>query len=112
MQYSPSVRTIRVMCAGAISYHFILKALQTGADGVFVAGCRLGECHYQYGNVMAKKRLTVLQRLLEFSGMDPERIRMRWVSSAEASEFIREITEFVEEIKKIGPNPLKKGIAP
>jgi F420-non-reducing hydrogenase iron-sulfur subunit len=56
---------------------------------------------------MAKKRLTVLQRLLEFSGMDPERLRMRWVSSAEASEFVHEVSQFVEDIKKLGPNPLK-----
>jgi F420-non-reducing hydrogenase iron-sulfur subunit len=57
---------------------------------------------------MAKKRLAVLQRLLEFSGMNPERLRMRWVSSAEAVEFVHEVSEFVEEIKKIGPNPLKE----
>jgi F420-non-reducing hydrogenase iron-sulfur subunit len=56
---------------------------------------------------MAKKRLTVLQRLLEFSGMDPERLRMRWVSSAEASEFVHEVSQFVEDVKKLAPNPLK-----
>jgi F420-non-reducing hydrogenase iron-sulfur subunit len=56
---------------------------------------------------MAKKRLTILQRLLEFSGMNPQRIRLRWVSSAEAIEFVHEISEFVEEIKRLGPNPLK-----
>jgi F420-non-reducing hydrogenase iron-sulfur subunit len=56
---------------------------------------------------MAKKRLTLLQKLLEFSGIHPERLRMRWVSSAEAAEFVHEISEFVEEIQKIGPNPLK-----
>jgi len=56
---------------------------------------------------MAKKRLTLLQKLLEFSGMHPDRLRMRWVSSAEAVEFVHEITEFVEDIKKIGSNPLK-----
>jgi F420-non-reducing hydrogenase iron-sulfur subunit len=60
---------------------------------------------------MAKKRLTVLQRLLEFSGISPERLRMRWVSSAEAVEFVHEISEFVEEIKKLGPNLLKKEAA-
>ena len=57
---------------------------------------------------MAKKRLTVLQKLLDFSGIHPERLRMRWVSSAEAVEFVHEISEFVEEIKKLGPNPLKE----
>jgi F420-non-reducing hydrogenase iron-sulfur subunit len=56
---------------------------------------------------MAKKRMTLLQKLLEFSGIRPERLRMRWVSSAEAAEFVHEISEFVEEIQKIGPNPLK-----
>jgi F420-non-reducing hydrogenase iron-sulfur subunit len=57
---------------------------------------------------MAKKRMTVLQRLLEFSGVDPERLRMRWVSSAEASEFVHEVSQFVDDIKKIGPNPLRR----
>jgi F420-non-reducing hydrogenase iron-sulfur subunit len=56
---------------------------------------------------MAKKRMTLLQKLLEFSGIHPDRLRMRWVSSAEAAEFVHEISEFVEEIQKIGPNPLK-----
>ena len=56
---------------------------------------------------MAKKRMTLLQRLLEFSGMDPERLRVRWVSSAEASEFVHEVSQFVEDIKKLGSNPLK-----
>jgi F420-non-reducing hydrogenase iron-sulfur subunit len=56
---------------------------------------------------MAKKRLTLLQKLLEFSGIHPDRLRMRWVSSAEALEFVHEISEFVEEIRKMGPNPLK-----
>ncbi len=60
---------------------------------------------------MAKKRLTVLQKLLEFSGIHPERLRMRWVSSAEAAEFVHEITEFVETIQKLGPNPIKERIA-
>ena len=57
---------------------------------------------------MAKKRLAVLQKLLEFSGINPERLRMRWVSSAEAVEFVHEISEFAEEIKKLGTNPLKE----
>jgi F420-non-reducing hydrogenase iron-sulfur subunit len=57
---------------------------------------------------MAKKRMTFLQKLLEFSGIHPERIRMRWVSSAEAVEFVHEISEFVEDVKKLGPNPLKE----
>ncbi len=60
---------------------------------------------------MAKKRLTILQKLLEFSGIHPERLRMRWVSSAEAAEFVHEITEFVETIRKLGPNPLKERVA-
>jgi F420-non-reducing hydrogenase iron-sulfur subunit len=56
---------------------------------------------------MARKRLTLLQKLLEFSGIHPDRLRMRWVSSAEAVEFVHEISEFVQEIKKLGSNPLK-----
>jgi F420-non-reducing hydrogenase iron-sulfur subunit len=95
------------MCTGTVSPHYVLKALQAGADGIFVAGCRLGECHYQSGNDMASKRMTFLKKLLEFSGIHPERLRTRWVSSAEAVEFVHEISEFVEDIKKLGPNPLR-----
>jgi F420-non-reducing hydrogenase iron-sulfur subunit len=56
---------------------------------------------------MANKRMTFLQKLMEFSGMNPERLRLRWVTSAEASEFVHEISQFVEDIREIGPNPLK-----
>lgn len=66
----------------------------------------MGECHYQSGNVMANKRMTLLQKLLEFSGLHADRLRVRWVSSAEAAEYVREVSGFVEDIKKLGPNPL------
>jgi len=71
-----------------------------------VGGCRLGECHYQAGNLMANKRVKFLQKLLEFSGIRPERLRARWISSAEAAELVHEISQFVEDIQRLGPNPL------
>lgn len=95
------------MCTGSISPHWLLRALQAGADGVFVGGCRLGECHYQVGNLMAERRVRFLQRLLEAMGIQAERLRARWVSSAEAAELAHELAQFAEEVGRLGPNPLR-----
>jgi F420-non-reducing hydrogenase iron-sulfur subunit len=68
----------------------------------------LGECNYLYGNYSAEKRVAVLSQMLDFCGVEQERLRARWVSSAEAPEFVEEINEFIDALKKIGPSPLKK----
>jgi len=92
-----------------VSPHYILRAFQDGIDGVFVGGCRFGDCHYLYGNYSANRRVQFLRHFLAFVGIEEERLRARWVSSAEASEFTMEIKDFVEVLKKLGPSPLKKG---
>ena len=96
------------MCSGSVSPHHILRAFQEGVDGVYVGGCHLGECHYLYGNYATKKRIDFLRELLGFIGIDSDRLRCRWTSSAEAPEFVHEIIDFIDSLKAKGPSPLRK----
>lgn len=106
-QYPPNIRMIRVMCSGTIEPLYVVKAFKEGADGVFIGGCHPGDCHYQNGNYKTQRRIVLLKRAISEIGLDPRRIRLEWVSAAEGQRFARVITEFTEEIRKLGPNPLK-----
>ena len=106
-QYPANVFPIRVMCSGTVSPMHILKAFQTGADGVLVTGCHIGDCHYLKGNYMTAKRIPVVKELLSFIGISPERLRLEWVSASEGDKFAQVVTEFSEQIKNLGPSPLK-----
>lgn len=108
LQYPPNVRIIRVLCSGRIEPDFVLRALELGADGVLVAGCHPGDCHYISGNLKAEKRFSMLTKLLEVLGIDAHRARLEWISASEGPKFANTITEFVEEIKKLGPNEFRK----
>ena len=108
MKYPPNVLPIRVMCSGRVDTLFVLEALRKGADGVLVAGCHLGDCHYQTGNYKMRRRVILLKKMVEQFAIDPRRIRFEFVSASEGQKFAAVVTEFVDEIKKIGPNPLKK----
>jgi F420-non-reducing hydrogenase iron-sulfur subunit len=107
MQYPPSTRTVRVMCTGTISPHHILKAFQKGADGVIVAGCHIGDCHYLKGNYMTIKRVAILQELLKFTGLQEERLFLNWVSAAEGVRFAEMVRTFTNKIKELGPSHLR-----
>jgi F420-non-reducing hydrogenase iron-sulfur subunit len=101
--YPPTVKVIRVMCTGRVNPLFVAQVLRKGADGVLISGCHPGECHYMKGNFLARRRFLVMKNLLEFIGIDPQRIRMSWVSASEGKKFADVITEVTEEIKKLGP---------
>ena len=110
IQYPPNVRIIRVMCSGRIDPVFVLKALKDGADGVLVAGCHLpSDCHYLSGNFKAQRRMFLTKNVLEQFGIEPERLRMEWISASEGDRFATVMKEMVEEIRKLGPSPLKNG---
>lgn len=110
IQYPPNIRIIRVMCSGRIDPAFILEALKDGADGVLVAGCHLpSDCHYISGNFKALRRIKLLRKVLEQFGIEPERVRLEWISASEGDKFASVVQNMVGEIKKLGPNPLKNG---
>jgi F420-non-reducing hydrogenase iron-sulfur subunit len=108
MQYPPNVRIIRVMCSGRIDPVFVLEAFKDGADGVLVAGCHLpSDCHYLTGNFKAQRRIFLLKRVLEQFGIESERLKLEWVSASEGDRFASVIREMVDQVKKLGPSPLK-----
>jgi F420-non-reducing hydrogenase iron-sulfur subunit len=107
MKYPPNMRVIRVMCSGRVDPNFILEALAHGADGVLVLGCHPGDCHYAEGNYKCRKRLPITKRLVEGMGIEPQRVRLEWVSASEASRFSEVVTEFTEQIRVLGPLKLE-----
>jgi len=111
IQYPPNIRIVRVMCSGRVDMSFILEALKDGADGVLVAGCHLpSDCHYISGNFKALRRIKLLKKVLEQFGIEPERVRLEWISASEGDKFAAVVKDMVEQLKKLGPNPLKGGI--
>jgi len=106
LKYAPNVLPIRVMCSGRISPHFVIKAFQEGADGVLITGCHIGDCHYLKGNFLAKKRVAMMQELLKFTGISPDRLRIEWVAGSEGPKWARLVDEFTETIRGLGPSPL------
>jgi F420-non-reducing hydrogenase iron-sulfur subunit len=103
LKSAPNVRIVRVMCSGRVDTQFILRAFQLGADGVLVAGCHPGDCHYQEGNFKALRRVLLLKRVLRGFGVDERRLRIEWISASEAEKFARVSTEFTEEVRALGP---------
>lgn len=108
MKYPSNIKSIRVMCSGRVDPVFVLEALKKGMDGVLIAGCHPGDCHYQSGNYKTNRRVKLLKKLLQDLGIEPERVRFEYISASEGQKFANVVTELVDEIKKLGPNPLKK----
>jgi len=110
-QYPPYIRIIRVMCAGRVDLEFVLRAFLRGADGVFIGGCWPGECHYvTEGNLHALNMVHLCRRLLEYSGVNPERLRLEWVSASEGIRFAEVVTDFSTKVKGLGPLGRGEGI--
>jgi len=107
-QYPPNVRIIRVMCSGRVDPVIILDTFLYGADGVFIGGCHPGDCHYLQGNYYAEKKIEMARRLLKEAGVDPERLRLEWVSASEGKRFANIMKEFTDEIKELGPVKFEK----
>ncbi|GAB6163049.1 hydrogenase iron-sulfur subunit [Desulfothermus naphthae] len=116
MEYPANIRIIRVPCSGSMGPKFILQAFRQGVDGVWVSGCHPGDCHYISGNLYARRRFAVLKNLLEYIGIEPERLHFTWISSAEAGKFQEKAKQIVETVKKVGPamkkNKLIKNLSP
>ncbi|AEH45920.1 methyl-viologen-reducing hydrogenase delta subunit [Thermodesulfatator indicus DSM 15286] len=102
--YPPSLRIIRVPCSSRVTPAMILSALKSGADGVLVSGCHPGDCHYLTGNLFARRRFFMLRKLLEFVGIEPERVEFVWVSASEGNVFAELVKEMTESLRRLGPN--------
>lgn len=107
MQYPSTLRIIRVMCTGRLSPAYILKAFADGADGVLVAGCHPGDCHYVTGNYKAERRINLIMEILEDIGIEKERLVLKWISASEGGRFADTVKELTETIKRLGPSPLR-----
>ena len=101
--YPPNIRIIRVPCSGRVDPLFVLKAFQEGADGVLVAGCHPGDCHYADGNYHARRRYALMHRFLDFMGIDVGRLRIDWVSASEGKRFAQVVAELTDRVRQLGP---------
>jgi len=109
MKYPPNVRVIRVMCSGRIGARLILQVFTAGADGVLICGCHPEDCHYQQGNLNARRRITGLSPFLDAVGIGKDRLRLEWLRVSEEPEITETIRSFTQAIKECGPNPMVKG---
>ncbi|MDR2967711.1 MAG: hydrogenase iron-sulfur subunit [Methanobacteriaceae archaeon] len=110
MQYPPNARIIRVMCSGRINISMILKAFKEGADGVFVGGCHMGDCHYASGNYKWRRRAKMVGDIIEEFGIEKDRFIFEWISASEGEKFQTTMTNFEKTITGLGP--LKRGFKP
>jgi F420-non-reducing hydrogenase iron-sulfur subunit len=103
LHYAPNMRPIRVMCSGRVEPDMILKALREGADGVLIAGCHPGECQYNEGNLIAKRRFMLLKNLLSQFGVEEERVQLVWVSASEGNLLAEAVDRMTESLRNTGP---------
>lgn len=103
ISYPPNIRIIRVPCSGRVDPLFIVKSFQQGADGVLIAGCHPGDCHYVEGNYHTRRRFTLLRPFLDYLGIEAERLRVEWVSASEGKRFSEVVTSFIKQLTDLGP---------
>ena len=103
IKYAPNMRAIRVMCSGRVDPQFVLKALLEGADGVMIAGCHPGECHYVEGNIKALRRYILLKRMLKQWGIEEERVQLVWASASEGNLLAEAVDRMTEQVRALGP---------
>jgi F420-non-reducing hydrogenase iron-sulfur subunit len=106
--YPPNVHILRVPCSGKVDAIHIMKAFQKGADGVYVAGCLEGDCHFKDGNFKAARRVAYVKRLLDEIGLGGERLEMMTMSAGMGERFAITASEFTEKIRRLGPSPVKE----
>jgi len=108
MKYPPNVRVVRVMCSGRVDPSFVLKAFAEGADGVLIAGCHPGDCHYINGNIKTMRRYPLLKKMLSQFGIEDERVRLEWVSASEGDRFAQIVKEMTEKVRALGPSQFSR----
>jgi F420-non-reducing hydrogenase iron-sulfur subunit len=108
LQYPTGIRLIRLMCSGMFSPTFALRAFEQGADGVLLAGCHLGDCHYYEGNYKALKAVEKTERILKLLGVEEGRFRREWIAASEGQLFAEVMADFTERLRQLGPNPFAR----
>lgn len=103
LHYAPNMRPIRVMCSGRVDPQFVIKVLREGADGVMIAGCHPGECHYVEGNIKAMRRYYLLKRTLRQLGIEEERVQLVWASASEGTVLAAAVNRMAEQLRALGP---------
>jgi F420-non-reducing hydrogenase iron-sulfur subunit len=107
LRYPPNVKIVRVPCSGRVDAMYVMKALENGADGVYVAGCLEGDCHFKNGNIKAAQRVAYLKKLLDEIGIGGERVEMVSMSAGMVERFAQIAAEFTERVRKLGPSPVR-----
>ena len=108
LQYPANVRVLRFPCTGKIEQNDIMTAFEGGIDGVIVAGCLEGGCHFVEGNLRAKRRVERTQQIMREIGLEPERLEMFFLSSAEGGRFAEIVREMFDRLTELGPSPLRR----
>ena len=108
LQYPSTLRAVRVMCSGRVDPTFVVKAFADGADGVLIAGCHPGDCHYNEGNYRTMRRYPLLLNLLDQFGIERDRVRLEWISASEGEKFAQVVDEMTKRLKELGPSNLKE----
>ncbi|MBE9512197.1 MAG: hydrogenase iron-sulfur subunit [Bacteroidetes bacterium] len=108
MKYASNIRVVRVMCSGRVDPTFVLKSFREGADGVLICGCHPGDCHYHEGNYKCLRRYHFLKKYIAQMGLNPDRLKLAWISASEGKEFAQLADEMTETIKNLGPCKVKE----
>lgn len=103
LSYPTNIRILRVPCSGRVDPLLVVRAFMEGADGVLVAGCHPGDCHYAEGNYYARRRYALMHRLMEYLGLDPERLQVEWVSASDGVKFAKVVNELTNKVRSLGP---------
>ena len=110
LKIKPNFRVIRTMCSGRVEPSFIFHAFAKGADGVMVAGCHPGDCHYSSGNYKARRRIILLKNMLPQLGIESDRLRLEWISASEGVKFRSAVNGFIDKVTELGPIALNSGV--
>ncbi|MBK5114694.1 MAG: hydrogenase iron-sulfur subunit [Candidatus Heimdallarchaeota archaeon] len=108
LKYPPNIRIIRTMCSGRVDPQFVVDAFENGADGVLIAACHLGDCHYISQNYKTYKRVNLLHKLMESFLIEKDRLRLEFISAGEGNKFANTVIEMVDKLRELGPSPLNK----
>ncbi len=105
LEIKPYLSVVRVMCSSRVNSNLALTAFLWGADGVLIAGCHPGDCHYETGNYYARRRFALLKKIMETLDLEPERLQLSWISASEGKRYAEVVNKFAENISEMGPNP-------